>query len=206
MKNTRNIPIVIEQTKTGEKAYDIYSRLLIERTIVLGCEIDDEVSSSIVSQLLFLANADSKKDIYLYINSPGGEVTSGLAIYDTMQHIDPDINTICIGRAASMAQVLLCAGTEGKRSSLPYSRIMMHQVSSSTWGPIHDMRIHTQEAEKVNQILLEIISNHTHKTIQQIESDSSRDLWLSPQEALAYGMIDNVIQSKKKINKDMKKK
>jgi len=197
MKSNHNVPIVIEQSKYGEKSYDIYSRLLLERTIVLGSEIDEEVASSIVAQLLFLANDDPKKDIFFYINSPGGDVSAGLAIYDTMQYIDPEINTLCIGHAASMAQVLLCAGTAGKRAALPHSRIMMHQVSGGTYGSLPDTKIFLKEMERVNKMLIEIIASHTNKETQQVESDASRDFWMSADEALQYGIIDNVIKGKK---------
>ena len=197
MKNIRNIPSVIEQSKNGDKSYDIYSRLLLERTIVLGSEIDDEVASSIVAQLLFLSNADPEKDIFFYINSPGGVVSSGLAIYDTMQFIDPDINTICVGQAASMAFILLSAGTEGKRSSLPSSRIMMHQLSAGIYGNMPDIKVHYKELEKSNDMLIDIMAYHTKKTPKVIREQSSRDLWMSAQEALEYGVIDNVIKGKK---------
>ena len=197
MKSNHNVPIVIEQSKYGEKSYDIYSRLLLERTIVLGSEIDEEVASSIVAQLLFLANDGPKKDIFFYINSPGGDVSAGLAIYDTMQYIDPEINTLCIGHAASMAQVLLCAGTAGKRAALPHSRIMMHQVSGGTYGSLPDTKIFLKEMERVNKMLIEIIASHTNKETQQVESDASRDFWMSADEALQYGIIDNVIKGKK---------
>ncbi len=188
------VPIVVEQTSRGERAYDIYSRLLKERIIFLGSPIDDYVASLTIAQLLFLESEDPNKDIYLYINSPGGSVTAGLAIYDTMQYVRPDICTICIGLAASMAQVLLCAGTKGKRFALPHSRIMMHQPLGGTQGRATDIEIYTREMLRIRDMLYEIISQHTGQPIEKIRQDADRDYYMSPQEALEYGIIDQVLE------------
>jgi ATP-dependent Clp protease, protease subunit len=188
------VPIVVEQTSRGERSYDIFSRLLKERIILLGTPIDDTISGLIVAQLLFLASEDPTKDISLYINSPGGVVTAGLAIYDTMQFIRPDVSTICIGMAASMAQVLMCAGTKGKRYALPHSRIMMHQPSGGSQGQLADIEIYTKEMVRMRDQLYAIIAKHTEKTVEQIKTDADRDRWMSSQEAQAYGMIDKVME------------
>lgn len=166
------VPIVIEQTPRGERAYDIYSRLLKERIIFIGTPIDDNVASLVIAQMLFLQSEDPNKDIHLYINSPGGSVTAGLAIYDTMQYVAPDIVTICIGMAASMAQVLLCAGTPGKRYALPHSRILMHQPTGGTQGQSTDIEIYTREMLRIRDMLYEIIAKHTNKDIEKIRKDA----------------------------------
>lgn len=188
------VPMVVEQTSRGERAYDIYSRLLKERIIFIGTPIDDYVASLVVAQLLFLASEDPSKDINVYINSPGGSVSAGLAIYDTMQFVKPDISTICIGMAASMAQVLLCAGTAGKRYSLPHSRIMMHQPLGGTQGQASDIEIYTREVMRTRDTLYSIISKHTGKDVDTILKDADRDKYMSAQEALEYGMIDRVLE------------
>lgn len=188
------VPIVVEQTSRGERSYDIFSRLMKDRIILLNTPIDDTISGLIVAQLLFLASEDPTKDINLYINSPGGSVTAGLAIYDTMQFIRPAISTICIGMAASMAQVLLCAGAKGKRYALPHSRIMMHQPSGGSQGTLSDIEIYTKEMIRMRDQLYSIIGKHTEKTTEQIKADADRDKWMSAQEALDYGMIDKVME------------
>ncbi len=188
------VPIVVEQTSRGERSYDIFSRLLKERIILMGTPIDDAISGLMVAQLLFLASEDPTKDISLYINSPGGSVTAGLAIYDTMQFIRPDVSTICIGMAASMAQVLLCAGAKGKRYALPHSRIMMHQPSGGSQGTLADIEIYTNEMVRMRNQLYGIIAKHTEKTVEQIKADADRDKWMSSEEAQAYGMIDKVME------------
>ncbi len=191
------VPYVIEQTSRGERSYDIYSRLLKERIIFIGTPIDDYVASLSIAQLLFLASEDPTKDIFMYINSPGGSVTAGLAIYDTMQFIKPDISTYCVGMAASMAQVLLCAGTKGKRFALPHSRIMLHQPLGGTQGQATDIEIYTKEMLRIRDTLYNIIEKHTGKSFEQIRHDADRDNYMSPQEALDYGLIDTILESNK---------
>lgn len=190
------VPIVVEQTSRGERSYDIYSRLLKDRIIFLGEAIDDHISSLVIAQLLFLEAEDPDKDIYLYINSPGGVVTSGLAIYDTMQYIKPDVATICIGQAASMGSLLLTAGAKGKRSALPNSRILIHQPMGGFQGQASDIEIHAREIIKIKARLNEIYATHTGKKTIEIEKDLDRDNFLSSEEALAYGLIDKVIENK----------
>lgn len=185
--------MVVEQTSRGERSYDIYSRLLKERIIFLGSAIDDNVSSLIIAQMLFLASEDPNKDINLYINSPGGSVSAGLAIYDTMQFIKPAVSTICVGMAASMAQVLLCAGETGKRFALPNSRILMHQPSGGTQGVVADIEIYTNEMLRTRDTLFDIISNHTGKPADKLKEDAQRDFYFTAQEALDYGLIDKVM-------------
>ncbi len=197
------VPIVIEQTSRGERSYDIYSRLLKERIIFLGAPIDDHVASLIVAQLLFLESEDPEKDIYLYINSPGGSVSAGLAIYDTMQYIRPDVATICVGMAASMAQVLLCAGAKGKRYALPHSRIMMHQPIGGTQGAAADIEIYTREMLRIREELFRIISLHTGQPLEKIRKDADRDKYMSAQEALEYGIIDKILESRKQIRAEV---
>jgi ATP-dependent Clp protease protease subunit len=194
MNNSYLVPMVVEQTSRGERSYDIYSRLLKERIIFLGSAIDDNVSSLIIAQMLFLASEDPNKDINLYINSPGGSVSAGLAIYDTMQFIKPAISTICVGMAASMAQVLLCAGEKGKRFALPNSRILMHQPSGGTQGVVADIEIYTNEMMRMRDALFNIISSHTGKPADKIKEDAQRDFYFSSQEAMEYGLIDKVMQ------------
>jgi ATP-dependent Clp protease protease subunit len=188
------VPIVVEQTARGERAYDIYSRLLKDRIIFIGDAIDDHVASLVIAQLLFLEAEDPDKDIFLYINSPGGIVTSGLAIYDTMQYVKPDVATICLGQAASMASLLLAAGAPGKRSALPNSRIMIHQPMGGFQGQASDIAIHAKEILKIKSKLNEIYAIHTKQPIEKIEKDVDRDYFMDAQEAVEYGLIDKVIQ------------
>ncbi|HFL8824258.1 MAG TPA: ATP-dependent Clp endopeptidase proteolytic subunit ClpP [Candidatus Azoamicus sp. OHIO1] len=198
MKNIKNtlIPIVIEHTAQGERAYDIYSRLLKERIIFITGTISDHLASLIVSQLLFLESEDKNKDISIYINSPGGSVISGLAIYDTMQFIKPKINTITIGQACSMGALLLAAGTKDKRYSLPNSRIMIHQPLGGYQGQASDIKIHAEEILKTKNKLNEILSYHTGQKIKKIEKDTERDNFMLPMEALKYGLIDKIIKNR----------
>ena len=191
------VPMVVEQSSKGERAYDIYSRLLKERIIFLTGQINDNVASLVTAQLLFLEAEDPKKEIYLYINSPGGLVTAGLGIYDTMQYIKPDISTLCIGQAASMGSFLLAAGTKGKRFSLPNSRIMVHQPSGGYQGQVTDIEIHTNEIKKTKQRLNEIYSKHTGKKIEEIQQVMERDRYFSPEEAVEFGLIDKIVKSRK---------
>ncbi|WP_022847509.1 MULTISPECIES: ATP-dependent Clp endopeptidase proteolytic subunit ClpP [unclassified Desulfurobacterium] len=187
------IPMVIEQTGRGERAYDIYSRLLKDRIIFLGTPIDDNIANLIIAQLLFLEAEDPEKDIYLYINSPGGVVTAGLAIYDTMQYIKPDVCTICLGQAASMGAVLLAAGAAGKRFALPHSRIMIHQPLGGFQGQAKDIEIHAKEILKLKKMLNEILSHHTGQSVRKIEKDTDRDFFMSAEEAKEYGIVDKVL-------------
>ncbi|MEJ8547057.1 ATP-dependent Clp endopeptidase proteolytic subunit ClpP [Brevibacillus borstelensis] len=191
------IPMVIEQTSRGERAYDIYSRLLKDRIIFLGSEIDDEVANSVVAQLLFLQAEDPDKDISLYINSPGGSVTAGLAIYDTMQFIKPDVSTICVGMAASMGAVLLTAGAKGKRFALPNSEVMIHQPLGGVRGQAEDIRIHTEWILKTKKQLTQILADRSGQPYERVEKDSDRDNFMSAEEAKAYGLIDAIIERKK---------
>ena len=194
--NNQLIPIVVEQTSRGERSYDIYSRLLKERIIFIGSPIDDYVSNVVIAQLLFLASEDPNKDINLYINSPGGSVSSGLAIYDTMQFVKPDISTICMGMGASMAQVLLCAGAKDKRYALPNARILMHQPLGGTEGQASDIEIYTKEMLRIREQLFEITAKHTGKSIEKVRKDSDRDFYLTAEEALEYGIIDKILEKK----------
>ncbi len=191
------IPYVIEQTGRGERSYDIYSRLLKDRIIMLSGEINDAVASSIVAQLLFLEAQDPDKDIYFYINSPGGVITSGFSIYDTMNYIKPDINTICIGQAASMGAFLLSSGTKGKRFALPNARIMIHQPLGGAQGQATDIAIQAEEILRMKKQLNKIMSQNCGKTEKQIEKDTERDNFMSSKEAVQYGLIDKVIQKSK---------
>ena len=186
------IPYVIEQTGRGERSYDIYSRLLKERIIFLGTEIDDMVANIVIAQLLFLDSEDKDKDIYIYINSPGGSVSAGLAIYDTMHHIKADVATVCCGQAASMAAVLLAGGAKAKRSALPHSRVMIHQPLGGFRGQASDVEIHAREMMRVKQEINHILSIHTGKTPEQVEKDSDRDFFMTAEEAKAYGIVDEV--------------
>ncbi len=188
------IPTVIEKTTYGERAYDIYSRLLKDRIIFLGTAIDDHVANIVVAQLLFLANQDPERDIKLYINSPGGSVTAGLAIYDTMQFIEPDVSTICIGMAASMGSVLLAAGEKGKRFCLPNSEVMIHQVMGGTQGQASDIQIHAERIVKMKKHLNGILAKHSGQTLEKVEKDADRDYFMSAEEAVAYGLVDKVIE------------
>ena len=195
------VPTVIEQTNKGERAFDIYSRLLKERIIFLSGQVNDQVSSLVVAQLLFLESEDPKKDIYFYINSPGGIVTSGLAMYDTMQYISADVATICIGQAASMGSLLLAAGRPGKRFSLPNSRIMIHQPSGGYQGQATDIEIHAQETLSLKRRLNEIYAKHTGQKLTVIEKAMERDNFMSPQKAQEFGIIDEVIEKRlEKLN------
>jgi len=195
MNNKLNmlVPMVVEQTANGERAFDIYSRLLKERIIFLGTAIDDHVSSLVIAQLLFLEADDPKKDIYMYVNSPGGVITSGMGIIDTMNYIKPDIATICVGQAASMAAVILSAGTKGKRSALKNSRIMIHQPLGGVQGQATDIEIHTKEILFLKERLNTILSNNTGKTTKTIEKDTNRDNFMSSKEAIDYGIIDQIV-------------
>lgn len=190
------IPYVIEQNERGERAYDIYSRLLKDRIIFLGTGVDDQIANAVIAQLLFLESEDPDKDINIYVNSPGGVVTAGLAIYDTMQHVKPAINTICIGQAASMGAVLLTAGTKGKRYALPNARIMLHQPSGGMQGQATDIDIHAKEVLRVRATLNDILVRHTGKELAQVEKDTDRDFFLSADQAKEYGLIDHVIHDK----------
>jgi ATP-dependent Clp protease protease subunit len=194
------VPMVIEQTGRGERAYDIYSRLLKERIVFLGTPIDDNIASLIIAQLLFLESEDPDKDIHLYINSPGGSVSSGLAIYDTMQYIRPDVSTICIGMAASMGAVLLAGGSKGKRTGLPNSRIMIHQPWGGTQGTATDISIQAEEILKMKRRINEILASHTSKPVEQLEKDTDRDYYLSSEQAKTYGLIDNILLKKAKTD------
>jgi ATP-dependent Clp protease protease subunit len=187
------IPIVIEQTGRGERAYDIYSRLLRDRIVILGNPIGDDLANLIVAQLLFLEAEDPEKDINLYINSPGGSVTAGLAIYDTMQFIRPDVTTICVGMCASMGALLLTAGAKGKRFALPNSRILIHQPSGGMQGQATDVRIHAEELIRIRELTSQILAKHTGQSLDQIELDVERDRYLSAIQAKEYGLIDEVI-------------
>lgn len=196
--NTRDylVPTVVEQTNRGERAYDIYSRLLKDRIIFLSGEVNDQMSDIIIAQLLFLESEDPDKDIQFYINSPGGVVTSGLAIYDTMNYIKPDVSTICIGQAASMGAVLLSSGAKGKRFSLPNSNIMIHQPSGGAQGQASDIVIQAEQIIKIKDRLNKILAANTGQTLKKIEKDTDRDFSMTASEALEYGLIDKVIESK----------
>ena len=187
------IPYVVEQTGRGERSYDIYSRLLKDRIIMLSGEVNDQVASSIVAQMLFLEAQDPDKDIFFYINSPGGVITSGFSIYDTMNYIKPDIVTICIGQAASMGAFLLSSGTKGKRYALPNARIMIHQPSGGAQGQSTDIQIQAQEIQRLKDRLNEILAEQTGKTVKRLEKDTERDNFMSTQEAMEYGLIDKVL-------------
>lgn len=190
------VPMVIEQTSRGERSYDIYSRLLKERIIFLLGEVEDHMANLVVAQLLFLESENPEKDIYLYINSPGGVVTSGLAIYDTMQFIKPDVSTLCIGQAASAAALLLCAGAEGKRLCLPNSRVMIHQPLGGYRGQATDIEIHARETLAIRERLNAIMAHHTKKTPEQIMRDTERDNFMNANQALDYGLVDKVMQDR----------
>ena len=201
MQDAKNfmVPMVVEQTGRGERGYDIYSRLLVDRIVFLGTPVDDMVANIIIAQLLFLQMSDAKKDINLYINSPGGSVTAGLAIYDTMQFMTCDVNTYCIGQAASMGAVLLSGGTKGKRYALPHANIMIHQVLGGAEGQASDMEIRIKHMLKLKQTLNGILAKHTGKPIEQVEKDCDRDNFMSADEAKAYGLVDHVVQSRKEV-------
>jgi ATP-dependent Clp protease, protease subunit len=192
------VPMVVEQTGRGERAYDIFSRLLKERIIFIGTPIDDTIANLVIAQLIFLESEDPEKDISLYINSPGGSVSSGLAIYDTMQYIRPDVATICIGLAASMGAILLTGGAKGKRSALPNSRIMIHQPSGGVQGTVSDISIQAEEILKTKRRLNEILAGHSGRPIEDIEKDTDRDYYMSSEAAKEYGLIDNVYVKKER--------
>ncbi len=187
------IPTVIEKTTYGERAYDIYSRLLKDRIIFLGDSIDDGVANTVIAQLLFLESQDKEKDIKLYVNSPGGSVTSGLAIYDTMQYIKPDVSTICIGMAASMGAILLAAGKKGKRFVLPNAEIMIHQVMGGVSGQATDVKIHAERILKTRERLNQILAKHTGQKLERVEKDTDRDNFMDPEDAVKYGLADKII-------------
>ena len=191
------VPIVVEQTGRGERSYDIYSRLLKDRIIFIGTAIDDHVANLVIAQMLFLQMEDAKKDIHIYINSPGGSVTAGLAIYDTMQFVSCDVTTYCMGLAASMGAVLLCAGAKGKRYALPNSDIMIHQVSGGAQGQASDVERQVEFMFKLKKRLNAILSHHTGKPVDQVERDADRDYYMSAEEAKAYGLVDEVVQPRK---------
>jgi ATP-dependent Clp protease protease subunit len=201
MQETNNflVPIVVEQTGRGERSWDIYSRLLVDRIIFLGTPVDDNVANIIIAQLLFLQMTDAKKDVHLYINSPGGGVTSGLAIYDTLQFMTCDVNTYCIGQAASMGAVLLAAGTKGKRYALPNARIMIHQPWGGVQGQATDISIQAREILRLKDRLNEILAKHTGKSVDALTKDTDRDNFMGADEAKAYGLVDQVVQSRKEI-------
>lgn len=193
-KNYHLIPTVIEKAHYGERAYDIYSRLLKDRIIFLGDPIDDNLANTVIAQLLFLENEDHEKDIKLYINSPGGSVTAGLAIYDTMQHVKPDISTICVGMAASMGALLLAGGAKGKRYALPNSEAMIHQVLGGAEGQASDVEIRVKHMLRLKQRLNEILSRHTGRSVEQVEKDTDRDYFMTAEEARSYGIVDKVLK------------
>jgi ATP-dependent Clp protease protease subunit len=187
------VPMVVEQTSRGERAYDIYSRLLKDRIVFIGSAIDDDVANLVIAQLLFLEAEDPDKDINLYINSPGGIVTAGMAIYDTMQFIKPQVSTVCLGQAASMAAVLLAGGAAGKRTALPNARILIHQPSGGMHGQATDIKIHAEEILRLREHLNEILSKHTGQPLERIATDTERDYYMSSEQAKAYGIIDQVV-------------
>jgi len=187
------VPVVVEQTSRGERAYDIFSRLLKDRIVFIGSAIDDNVADVVIAQLLFLESENPDKPIYIYINSPGGHVTSGLAIYDTMQYVKPDVCTICIGQAASMAAVLLASGKKGNRYALPHARVMLHQVLAGVQGQASDIEIHAKEILRVREDLNKILETHTGQTLEKIEKDTDRDFFLTAENALEYGVVDAII-------------
>lgn len=192
------VPMVVEQSERGERAYDIYSRLLKDRIVFLGTGINDEVANLIIAQLLFLEKEDPDKDIDLYINSPGGSVTSGLAIYDAMQIVKPDVSTICMGLAASAAALLLTAGAKGKRFALPYSRLLIHQPSGGVQGQATDIDIQAKEILRMKKVLNDILVKHTGQNLEQIEKDTERDYFMSPEQAKEYGLIDDILVREKR--------
>ncbi|MBS1516217.1 MAG: ATP-dependent Clp endopeptidase proteolytic subunit ClpP [Bacteroidetes bacterium] len=195
------VPMVVEQTSRGERAYDIYSRLLKERIVFLGTPVYDEIASLVVAQLIFLESEDPDKDVMFYINSPGGSVSAGLAIYDTMQYVRPDISTMCVGMAASMGQVLLTGGAPGKRMALPHSKIMMHQPLGGTQGQAADIEIYTKEMLRTRDTLYKIISNHSGKPVEEILKDADRDNYMTAEQAKDYGLIDVILTKREKPEK-----
>jgi len=205
ISNQHLIPMVVEQSHRGERAYDIYSRLLKDRIIFLGTTIDDDVANLVTAQILFLESEDPEKDIRLYINSPGGSVTAGLAIYDTMQYVRPDINTLCLGQAASMGALLLAAGAAGKRFGLPHSRIMIHQPIGSFQGQATDVDIHAREILRVREELNNILVRHTKQPLKKVQTDTERDYFMSSEEGKEYGIIDEIVTSRPLPKKDKDK-
>jgi len=206
MTDTYNqlIPIVIEQTSRGERSYDIYSRLLKDRIVFLGTGVDDNVANAIIAQMLFLESDEPDQDIYLYVNTPGGQVSSGMAIYDTMQYIKPDVQTICIGQAASMGALLLAAGANGKRFSLPHARIMIHQPSGGFQGQHTDIEIQAKEITRIREILDRIIATHSGQDPKKVRKDTERDHYMTGEEALKYGLIDKLITKREESEKKKK--
>ena len=200
------IPIVVEQSSRGERAYDIYSRLLKDRIIIMGEEVLDAMANTVIAQMLFLESEDPDKDINMYVNSPGGSVTAGMAIYDTMQYIKPDVATICMGQATSMAALLLAAGTEGKRYALPHSRIMIHQPLGGTQGQATDIDIHAKEILKMRDTLNHILFQHTGQPIEKVRKDTERDYFMTSEEAKEYGIVDKVITTREMQNQLSKDK
>ncbi len=195
------VPIVIEQTNRGERAYDIFSRLLKDRIVFIGSPITDGVADTVIAQLLFLESENPEKDIYVYVNSPGGHVTAGLAMYDTMQYIKPSVATICIGQAASMAAVLLAAGTKGKRYALPHTRVLLHQVLGGVEGQATDIEIHAKEILRVREEINRILARHTGQSLERISKDTERDFFLTAKDALEYGVIDAIITKREEAAK-----
>ena len=206
--NNTLIPIVIEQTSRGERSYDIYSRLLKDRIIFLGMGVDDNVANAIIAQMLFLESDEPDQDIYLYVNSPGGQVSSGMAVYDTMQYIKPDVQTICIGQAASMGALLLSAGAKEKRFALPHSRIMIHQPSGGFQGQHTDIEIQAKEISRIREILDGVLARHSGQDTEKVRKDTERDHYMTGEEALSYGLIDKLITKREenKQKEDNKKK
>ena len=204
MTDTYNqlIPIVIEQTSRGERSYDIYSRLLKDRIIFLGMGVDDNVANAIIAQMLFLESDEPDQDIYLYVNSPGGQVSSGMAVYDTMQYIKPDVQTICIGQAASMGALLLSAGAKGKRFALPHARIMIHQPTGGFQGQHTDIEIQAKEISRIREILDGILARHSGQDAKKVRKDTERDNYMTGEEALKYGLIDKLITKRKETEKE----
>ena len=190
------IPTVVEQTGRGERAYDLYSRLLRDRIVFLGSAVGDEVAALVTAQLLFLESEDPDKDIHFYINSPGGSVTAGLAIYDTMQYIKPDVSTLCVGQAASMGALLLAAGATGKRFALPHARVMIHQPLGGAEGQASDIEIQAREVLRIREQLNQILAQHTGQSLKKIAQDTDRDFFFSPEQALEYGLIDQVVENR----------
>lgn len=193
------IPMVVEQTARGERAYDIYSRLLKDNIVFIGSAIDDDIANLVIAQLLFLEAEDPEKDIQLYINSPGGSVTAGLAVLDTMRYIRPDVSTLCIGQAMSMGAVLLAAGTKGKRFALPNSRIMIHQPHGALQGTAADIEIHAKEILRLRQRIIELVADYTNQPVEKIQADADRDFVLTADDAVGYGLVDQVIETKRAV-------
>ena len=199
------IPIVIEQSSRGERAYDIYSRLLKDRIVFLGNQVHDDMANTIIAQMLFLESEDPDKDINIYINSPGGSVTAGMAIYDTMQYIKPDVATICMGQATSMGALLLAAGVKGKRYALPHARIMIHQPLGGAQGQATDIDIQAKEIMKIKETILDLLVKHTGRPMEKIRVDTERDYFMSSEEALEYGIIDKIIEKREMVGHSQKK-